>query len=93
MDLYAAGLVHTPREIGAFDERARAIIDRFRVPVVFAGFAGPTGGGYGETSGGSGIWIGHGPPVVQAGANPGEFVVVDLPDGDRTAPASATALT
>ncbi|WP_328856734.1 carbon-nitrogen hydrolase family protein [Williamsia herbipolensis] len=78
MDVYAAGLVHAPHEIGAFDERARAIIERFGVPVVFAGFAGPSGGGYRETSGGSGIWVRRGEPVAKAGVTPGEFAVADL---------------
>ena len=78
IDLYAAGLVHRPHEVGEFDVRARRICALGSVPVVFAGFAGPTGGGYPQTCGGSAIWDANGNCVIQAGDQPGEHVSAEL---------------
>jgi predicted amidohydrolase len=78
MDVYAAGLVHTPEELGEFDIRARRITALGAVPVVFAGFAGATDGGYQQTSGGSAVWDASGRCLVRAGDQPGEHVVTDL---------------
>ncbi len=75
MDLYVAGLVHAADE---FDDRARDINTGFAVPVVFAGFAGPTGGGYPETCGGSAIWDAGGRRLAQATQTPGDYVVADV---------------
>lgn len=78
IDLYAAGLVHAPNEIGEFDVRARRIAATGGVPVVFAGFAGPTGGGFDITSGGSAIWDAAGRRLTQASDRAGEHVVADV---------------
>ncbi|WP_207838610.1 carbon-nitrogen hydrolase family protein [Williamsia soli] len=78
IDLYVAGLVHRPDEVAEFDVRARRIADLAAVPVVFAGFAGPTGGGYTQTSGGSAVWDANGARLVRAGHQPGFSVVADL---------------
>lgn len=73
IDVYAAGLVHTPDEEHEFGQRARRITDKMHVPVVFAGYAGPTGP-FDETSGGSGVWDADGAVVARAGARPGEVI-------------------
>jgi DNA polymerase-4 len=86
MDLYAAGLVHAPDELHEFDERARRIATTYRVPVVLAGFAGPTGGGYHETCGGSGVWDADGRSIVRAGPEPGALVAAVLGGGDTSRP-------
>lgn len=77
VDLYTAGLVHRPDELGEFDTRARRIAQKMGVPVVFAGFAGVTGS-FGQTSGGSGIWDAAGEIVAQAGPEPGAIVAATL---------------
>ena len=46
VDLYVAGLVHTPEELEEQDARGLRIAAECRSHVVFASFAGPTGGGY-----------------------------------------------
>ncbi|WP_197037769.1 MULTISPECIES: nitrilase-related carbon-nitrogen hydrolase [Actinomycetes] len=78
IDLYAAGLVHRPDEVGQFGVRAHRICALGSVPVVFAGFAGPTGGGYTQTCGGSAIWDANGHLMIQAGDQPGEHVRAEL---------------
>ncbi|MCX5045756.1 carbon-nitrogen hydrolase family protein [Aldersonia sp. NBC_00410] len=78
IDLYVAGLVHAPQDIAEFDVRARRIAALGAIPVVFAGFAGPTGGGYASTCGGSAIWDAAGHCLMQANDQPGERVVADL---------------
>jgi predicted amidohydrolase len=78
IDLYAAGLVHRPHEVDQFDVRARRICALASVPVVFAGYAGPTGGGYTQTCVGSAIWDANGHCVIGAGDQPGEHVCAEL---------------
>lgn len=78
IDLYAAGLVHTPAELGEFDVRAQRITQQFHVPVIFAGFAGSTGGGFDATSGGSGVWDGEGRAIARCGAGCGEIAIAEL---------------
>jgi len=77
IDVYVAGLIHSPDELHEFDQRARRIAEKMHVPVVFAGYAGPTAC-FPETSGGSGVWNASGEPVARAGADPGEVVAVRL---------------
>jgi len=79
--LYVAGLIHAPDELHEFDQRARRIAEKMHVPVVFAGYAGPTGP-FPETSGGSGVWDAAGAPIARAGADPGEVVRVRLAPPD-----------
>jgi predicted amidohydrolase len=78
IDLYVAGLAHAPTDLHEFEERARHIADSFGVPVVFAGFAGPTGAGFATTSGGSGIWDATGAVICQAGTEPDQVVAAVL---------------
>lgn len=78
IDLYVAGLVHAPGELSELDARARRIAEMYKVPVAFAGFAGPTGGGFAETCGGSGIWDSTGNSMQQLGPEPGAVVSVEL---------------
>ena len=56
VDVYLAGLVHAPEELGEQDARGRQIAAACRSYVVFASFARPTGGGYDSTAGESTIW-------------------------------------
>ncbi|MBF6469888.1 carbon-nitrogen hydrolase family protein [Nocardia beijingensis] len=78
IDLYVAGLVHTPDELGELDARARRIATTYKVPVAFAGFAGPTGGGFVQTCGGSGIWDSMGRAIQQLGDEPDALASVEL---------------
>lgn len=67
IDIYVAGVVHSAAEEAVHDERARRVAGVHGVWVATASFAGPTGGGFSETAGRSGIWNAHGDPVAQAG--------------------------
>ncbi|WP_051637374.1 carbon-nitrogen hydrolase family protein [Rhodococcus sp. UNC363MFTsu5.1] len=78
IDLYVAGLVHAPDELAEFDVRARRIATAYDLPVAFAGFAGPTGGGFARTCGGSGVWDCAGTVVRQLGSEPGAVASVEL---------------
>lgn len=71
IDLYVAGLVHHRAELPELEERAGR-------PVVLAGFAGPTGGGYAETCGGSGIWAAAGARLTQCGPGLDEVAAATL---------------
>ena len=78
VDVYVAGLVMHPHELGIQNDRGRGIAVRHRVPVALAGFAGPTGGGYDETAGGSGIWSSDGSVLAQVGPQVGAFARAEL---------------
>jgi predicted amidohydrolase len=78
IDLYVAGLVHAPDELAELDARARTIAAAYDLPVAFAGFAGPTGGGYAQTCGGSGVWDSTGTVVAQLGPEPGTVASAEL---------------
>jgi predicted amidohydrolase len=71
VDLYAAGLVHLPEELGMQDERGVRIAHACEAYVAFASFAGPTGGHFDRTAGGSTIWARDSTPMARAGAEPG----------------------
>jgi predicted amidohydrolase len=60
VDVYAAGLVDRPDDRPVQEARARSIAAACGASVAFASFAGPTGGGYRETAGRSGIWAADG---------------------------------
>ena len=77
IDLYVAGLVHRPDELGELATRARRIALKIGVPVVFAAYAGPTGA-FPATSGGSGIWDADGALITQAGAEAGAVVSAEV---------------
>jgi predicted amidohydrolase len=78
VDLYAAGLVHLPEEIDEQDRRGERIAAACGAYVVFASFAGATGGGYEATAGESTIWAPDGTMLGRAGNSPGEVVEVEL---------------
>lgn len=78
IDLYAAGLVHHPEELAEQEARAVRIARVCDAYVAFASFAGPTGGGYDRTAGGSSIHARDGTALVRAGTEPGCFVRVSL---------------
>jgi len=71
IDVYVAGVVHRPDELGEQDARGRRIAAACRSYVAFASFAGPTGGGYDATAGTSTIWEPGGEVLARAGARPG----------------------
>jgi predicted amidohydrolase len=81
IDLYAAGLVMHPDERDEQERRARSIAEEFGVCVAFASFAGPTGSGYEQTAGCSGIWDRNATMLANAG-----------PTVDRIARAKITEL-
>jgi predicted amidohydrolase len=72
IDAYLAGTVKFADEAGQQHERARRIARHYRIWVAVASFAGPTGGGYGQTAGRSGIWAPDGTLVTGTGPRPGE---------------------
>jgi predicted amidohydrolase len=72
IDAYLAGTVKHDHEAGLQHERARLIASQYRVWVAVASFAGPTGGGYDQTAGRSGIWAPDGTLVTGTGPQPGE---------------------
>jgi predicted amidohydrolase len=79
MDVYAAGLADHPHEDVIQESRAQRVARDHGVWVAFASFAGPTGGGYPETAGRSGIWSPSGTVVARAGRTPGDFARAVLP--------------
>jgi predicted amidohydrolase len=72
IDAYLAGTVKHDHEAELQHERARGIARQYRIWVAVASFAGPTGGGYGQTAGRSGIWAPDGALVTGTGPQPGE---------------------
>jgi len=71
MDAYLAGAVDHRQESVVQQQRAERIAAEHGVFVAFASFAGPTGGGYDETAGRSGIWSPAGALLERAGPEPG----------------------
>jgi predicted amidohydrolase len=71
IDLYVAGLVHLPEELGMQEERAQRLALACDAAVAFASFAGSTGGGYDRTAGVSSIWSPAGEAIARAGSAPG----------------------
>ncbi len=71
IDAYLAGTVMTPDEAEMQNERGRRISTGHHLWVALASFAGPTGGGYDQTAGRSGIWAPDGTQVSAAGPRPG----------------------
>lgn len=74
VDLYVAGLVHHAEELAEQDRRGPRIALRCAAPVVFASFAGPTGGGFDHTAGTSSVWARDGTRLARASAGPGDVV-------------------
>ncbi len=78
IDAYCAGLVDLPEELGRQEDRAVSIARQCRAFVAFASFAGPTGGGYTQTAGSSGIWSPAGEVLARAGTVAGELARATL---------------
>ncbi|MGH2407653.1 MAG: carbon-nitrogen hydrolase family protein [Candidatus Limnocylindrales bacterium] len=78
VDAYVAGTLMFDDEIEIQDERARMIATQHGIPVAFASFAGPTGGGYMSTAGSSGIWAADGTVINQVGREPGAIARATL---------------
>lgn len=81
VDLYAAGVVHTPADLEEQDRRGQRIAAACGSYVAFASFAGPTGGGYRATAGESTIWSPDGMVVARASDAPGEMARANLTSG------------
>lgn len=71
IDVYVAGLVHTPEELPVQEMRAASIAREGRAFVAFASFAGPTGGEYERTAGSSAIWSPEHDLLASAGSQVG----------------------
>lgn len=67
MDVYVAGMVESADDAAAPEERARRVAADHGVDVAIASFAGPTGGGFDDTAGGSGVWSSNGERLAHAG--------------------------
>jgi predicted amidohydrolase len=78
VDLYAAGLVHAREELDEQDARGVRIAAACRSYVVFASFAGPTGGGYDVTAGESTIWSPDGTVLARASSAAGDIARAEL---------------
>jgi predicted amidohydrolase len=78
VDLYVAGLVHLPEELGVQEERAARIARACDAYVGFASFAGPTGGGFARTAGVSSIWAADGSALARAGTEPDDAARIVL---------------
>ncbi len=78
VDAYLAGIVHHPEELPVQEARALAIAAAADAYVVFASFAGATGGGYDRTAGSSAIWSPAGTALARAGVAAGELARATL---------------
>lgn len=78
IDAYVAGTLMYPEEAELQDERARRIASDRRIWVAFASFAGPTGGGYDRSAGGSGVWERGGAVSAHAGPDIGAIARATL---------------
>ena len=81
IDAYLAGTVKHLEEAGLQHERAQQIATRHYTWVAIASCAGPTGGGYDQTAGRSGIWAPDGSLIASTGPDPGEVTRARLPAG------------
>ncbi|GAA0541553.1 carbon-nitrogen hydrolase family protein [Paractinoplanes ferrugineus] len=73
IDAYVAGVLDSPADAVVAAQRAERITAEHSVWVAFASFAGPTGGGYTETAGRSGIWAPDGTVAARASRTAGEI--------------------
>jgi predicted amidohydrolase len=78
MDVYVAGLLEHAKDTGVLEERARRVGFDHGVWVVFASFAGSTGGGYERAAGRSGVWASDATEVDRAGTEPGSIARATL---------------
>ncbi|GAA3182797.1 carbon-nitrogen hydrolase family protein [Nonomuraea roseoviolacea] len=86
IDVYVAGTVKHAHEAELQAERARGVAAGHGVWVAVASFAGPTGGGFAETAGRSGVWAPGGEPVAQAGPEIGAVLTTTLTTKPATKP-------
>jgi len=73
IDAYVAGVLDAPEGDAVVAERARRVTAEHGLWVAVSSFAGPTGGGYTESAGRSGIWTPDGRVAARAGRTPGEI--------------------
>jgi len=73
IDAYVAGVLDAPEGDVVVAERARRVTAEYGVWVAVSSFAGPTGSGYTESAGRSGIWTPDGRVAARAGRTPGEI--------------------
>jgi predicted amidohydrolase len=78
IDAYVAGLVEEPAAATSLAEMAQQISTTYGVWVAFSSFAGPTGSGYPETAGRSGIWTPVGSVAARTGRATGEIARATL---------------
>jgi predicted amidohydrolase len=78
IDAYVAGTLMHAHETSVQDDRAVRISTTHGVWVLFACYAGSTGGGYTDASGRSGIWTPDGVVAAQAGPETGAIVRTTL---------------
>ncbi len=78
VDAYVAGLVHRPEELPEQEARAVVISRTCRAFVVFASFAGATGGVFDRTAGCSAIYSPEGIAISRADARPGHHARATL---------------
>lgn len=80
VDVYAAGVLETTDDADVQPERAKAIIERHRMWVAIASFAGSTGDGYDQAAGGSAVWAPDGTLVASAGTEVGAWATAVITD-------------
>ncbi|WP_433297866.1 carbon-nitrogen hydrolase family protein [Actinoplanes sp. CA-030573] len=85
IDAYVAGVVDPPAGDTVAADRARRAGEAYGVWVATSSFAGPTGGGYTETAGRSGIWAPDGTVAARAGRAPGEIARATMVSPGRRA--------
>ncbi|RIV37668.1 carbon-nitrogen hydrolase family protein [Micromonospora radicis] len=78
VDGYLASVAELASDRSMVDERASRIATTHRIFVAVASFASPTGGGFAEPAGRSGIWAPDGSVLARAGTEPGEYVRATL---------------
>jgi predicted amidohydrolase len=78
IDVYVAGALEAADDADVQPERARRIARDHGVWVAVASFAGPTGGGFDATAGGSAIWRPDGTEISRVGRDPGAIARATL---------------
>ncbi|WP_213000775.1 carbon-nitrogen hydrolase family protein [Winogradskya consettensis] len=78
IDAYVAGVLDLAPDAVVQEERAQRISKQYGVWVAFASFAGPTGDGYEDNAGRSGIWSPTGELIDRAGPDPDDVAVGTL---------------
>ncbi len=73
IDAYVAGVCETEADAAVQQSRAERVTADHGVWVVYASFAGATGGGFDETAGRSAVWRPNGQLCLQLGREPGQI--------------------